>query len=229
MRAGKTLLVVLSVAATGAGAAISFRRDSSQVDTRPGALANPFGQRVEHRIVAGAAWARKIRGPLPAVASQPNQPQRVPASATAAILEPKAQAPETQPTFQKTFNPVGSLLEPIDGVAPGDDEPEASAGFAPLDEIGGLPAGASRTHKIADGDTLSKLAAHYLGSAERYLEIFDLNRDLLTSPDLLPIGASLKIPPRGGKPPASGPPRLRDVEPPLPMLDIRGGGPRASQ
>lgn len=50
------------------------------------------------------------------------------------------------------------------------------------------------THRIADGDTLSGLAQHYLGSSKRFLEIFTANRDRLASPDLLPIGVELRIP-----------------------------------
>jgi len=53
-----------------------------------------------------------------------------------------------------------------------------------------------RTHTIRDGDTLSYLAQHYLGSGQRHLEIFQANRDVLRHPDLLPIGVKLKIPPR---------------------------------
>lgn len=49
-------------------------------------------------------------------------------------------------------------------------------------------------HRIADGDTLSKLAQRYLGSSQRFLEIFTANRDRLTSPDVLPIGVELRIP-----------------------------------
>ena len=129
MRVGKKLVVVLSVLATGIGAAIFFRKDASQVDTRQGTLSNPFGQRVERRILAGAAWARKIGGPLPALPGRPPQPLRVPASATAAILEPKALTPEAPPIFQKTSPSVGALLEPIDGVLPDDEKPGAAVGF----------------------------------------------------------------------------------------------------
>jgi phage tail protein X len=52
-----------------------------------------------------------------------------------------------------------------------------------------------RTHKIADGDTLEILAERYLGSADRYAEIYEANRDVLPSSVLLPIGVQLKIPP----------------------------------
>lgn len=62
----------------------------------------------------------------------------------------------------------------------------------------GTADGPVRTHKIVDGDSLEALARRYLGNADRYLEIYEANRILLTSPQLLPIGAELKIPPRHG-------------------------------
>ncbi len=49
-------------------------------------------------------------------------------------------------------------------------------------------------HRIADGDTLSRLAHRYLGSSSRFREIFEANRDRLPSPDLLPIGVVIRIP-----------------------------------
>jgi nucleoid-associated protein YgaU len=51
-----------------------------------------------------------------------------------------------------------------------------------------------RTHKVRDGDTLSELARRYLGRRERFMEIFEANRDKLSTPDLLPIGKELRIP-----------------------------------
>jgi nucleoid-associated protein YgaU len=64
-----------------------------------------------------------------------------------------------------------------------------------------------RTHKIVDGDTLPLLAQRYLGSAARAREIYEANRDVLLDPELLPIGAELKIPPRGAHPEPTSPPR----------------------
>jgi len=54
----------------------------------------------------------------------------------------------------------------------------------------------SQTHVVADGDSLEKLAALYLSDPHRGKEIFELNRDILSDPNLLPIGAELKIPDR---------------------------------
>ncbi len=49
-------------------------------------------------------------------------------------------------------------------------------------------------HVVTNGDTLEKLAERYLNDAGRALEIFDLNRDQLSNPHLLPIGVELRIP-----------------------------------
>ncbi len=53
-----------------------------------------------------------------------------------------------------------------------------------------------RVHTIVDGDSLPGLAQRYLGGADRYLEIYQFNRRVLSNPDLLPIGTEIRIPPR---------------------------------
>lgn len=53
-------------------------------------------------------------------------------------------------------------------------------------------------HVIHNGDTLERLARRYLGDESRALEIFQLNRDVLNNPHILPIGVELRIPPRSG-------------------------------
>jgi nucleoid-associated protein YgaU len=117
----------------------------------------------------------------------------VPPAETAAIPE---QPPDNgPPAFQKSFNPVGALLAPIDSV-PIDEVDDVEAPSNTMAD-GGV-AGSPPVHRVRDGDTLSKLAERYLGRGDRYLEIFELNRDVLSSPNLLPIGAALKIPPRDG-------------------------------
>ena len=62
------------------------------------------------------------------------------------------------------------------------------------------------THKIIDGDSLALLAERYLGSASRASEIFAANRNVLSQPEILPIGVELKIP-RADRAPAQGIPQ----------------------
>ena len=55
-----------------------------------------------------------------------------------------------------------------------------------------------RTYTVRSGDNLSKIAERELGSSQRYLELFRLNRDVLDNPDDLTLGMKLKIPRSAG-------------------------------
>ncbi len=84
----------------------------------------------------------------------------------------------------------------------------ASVGLSRVASPIAVPAGSlvdlnvpEQTHKIVDGDTLQNLSQRYLGRPDRYLELYEYNRDLLKSPDVLPIGAELRIPSQVAMPP----------------------------
>jgi 2',3'-cyclic-nucleotide 2'-phosphodiesterase (5'-nucleotidase family) len=49
-------------------------------------------------------------------------------------------------------------------------------------------------YKVVKGDCLWKIAKKYLGNGTRYIEIYNLNKDILKSPDLIHIGQVLKVP-----------------------------------
>ena len=53
---------------------------------------------------------------------------------------------------------------------------------------------AEQTYTVNKGDTLSKIAKEFYGSANRWHEIFDANRDQISNPDLIKPGQVLKIP-----------------------------------
>ena len=50
------------------------------------------------------------------------------------------------------------------------------------------------TYTVKSGDSLSKIAKNFLGSASSYMEIFNLNTDILKNPNLIHPGQVLKIP-----------------------------------
>jgi hypothetical protein len=79
---------------------------------------------------------------------------------------------------------------------------KVEAGQAALSGIGAteaiLSAAQERSYIVQEGDSLERLAQRYLGDEGRAIEIFDLNREVLENPHLLPIGAELKIPLGGG-------------------------------
>jgi LysM repeat protein len=49
-------------------------------------------------------------------------------------------------------------------------------------------------YEVVAGDTLSKIAKHFLGDANRYQAIFELNTDQLKDPNQIRVGQKLKIP-----------------------------------
>jgi nucleoid-associated protein YgaU len=49
-------------------------------------------------------------------------------------------------------------------------------------------------HTVKSGDTLSAIAKKLLGSANRYMEIFNANKDQLSDPDKIKVGQKLVIP-----------------------------------
>ncbi len=49
-------------------------------------------------------------------------------------------------------------------------------------------------HKVVKGENLSVIAKKYFGNANKYMDIFNANKDILKNPDLIQIGQELKIP-----------------------------------
>jgi nucleoid-associated protein YgaU len=63
----------------------------------------------------------------------------------------------------------------------------AAAGGAPS-----TPAG--RTYTVQPGDSLSKISKQFYGDANKYMKIFEANKDKLSDPDKVRVGQELVIP-----------------------------------
>ncbi|WP_051232110.1 LysM peptidoglycan-binding domain-containing protein [Acidipropionibacterium thoenii] len=109
------------------------------------------------------------------------------------------------PGLDPAHLPVGSTIT-IPAVPPAGETPTA----LPSSGDGGRPAGEGPRVVVRRGDTLSGLALRHLGDAERWPEIWNLNRDRIADPDLIDIGWRLILPadrpgtPNGGSAPAPG-------------------------
>jgi len=55
------------------------------------------------------------------------------------------------------------------------------------------PTGGS-TYTVKQGDTLSRISKQYYGDANKYMRIFEANRDKLKDPDKIQVGQVLAIP-----------------------------------
>jgi nucleoid-associated protein YgaU len=227
MPAGKKWMAVALVLVIGVGSAFLFRKDASYSVSRQGGPDDfPFGEPVERRV---AGDAPRTRSATTVATERESQAWLIPNAATAAISE-AVPASEAEPTFERSLNPVGALLAPVGTMALDSeiskDEPPLGVLAIPVEDDVAAPI----EHRIIDGDTLASLAAQYLGTSDRSSEIFDLNRDVLTRPDLLPIGGVLKIPriaSEAEKPAGEAfVPGTPVLDPPLPIVPI---APRAAE
>jgi len=102
---------------------------------------------------------------------------------------------------------------------PAHNSPTVQYASKPAPAAGNSPAAAKATatamrkHTIAPGDTLSKIATAYYGTKSKAVvkAIYESNRSVLTSPDVLRAGVELALPPMDGRA-AIGP--SKSVSPP---------------
>ncbi|MEX0714914.1 MAG: LysM peptidoglycan-binding domain-containing protein, partial [Pirellulales bacterium] len=185
----KIALVSAVLLAGLVGATLFRRQPGSDVEPVAPAAAGPQDSRAERPSPAGAAPRALGRidlneqaGEMAPADASPHHP--------AAALDP-AWAPGDEPAEASEGAGRRPPFETSSWHGAGGDRSIARAGEPPA------AAGSSFRHTIRDGDTLSSIARLYLGSGERFLEIFEANRHRLASPDLLPIGVQLDIPPAG--------------------------------
>ena len=54
--------------------------------------------------------------------------------------------------------------------------------------------GGGQTYVVQSGDTLGKISRRFYGTTRRYMDIYNANRDVMSSPSQVEIGQELKIP-----------------------------------
>jgi|GEM_PF-3528888 len=116
------------------------------------------------------------RGPIPATSGDATR-LAIPASVSDA---PRAA------TTARRLDP--RVAEP----APRAAEPPAIRGGDRASTVETRPV--KRHHPLRDGDTLAAIALRYYGDAAWASRIFAANRDLLTDPEILPVGKRLVLP-----------------------------------
>ncbi len=71
---------------------------------------------------------------------------------------------------------------------------EGIAGGAGMEGAAGGAGKTERTYVVQSGHTLSKIAKQYYGDANKYMDIFNANKDKLSDPDKIQVGQELIIP-----------------------------------
>lgn len=81
---------------------------------------------------------------------------------------------------------------------PGDKRPDfgnvQSGGSSTAPKAAGPNENTQRTHTVKKGDTLSKIAKHYYGDADKWRAIYAANRDAIKDPDLIYPGQTITLP-----------------------------------
>ncbi len=203
--------IVLASCLLGAGiaGAMLFRHPSPPaLPPRPG---TPDGlvlrQENDSQVAPPPAMDRLTARIGPATPTASRAHQSVPSRPDFSPTNPGE--PPPPPALARSYPPLRERMIPPEDAFMGPDSPRTEGADASV-----------RTHKIVDGDTLADLAERYLGDADRYLEIYEANRDLLPSPGVLPIGVEIRMPARGEAGPSSQnrphEPGLVPVDPALP-------------
>jgi nucleoid-associated protein YgaU len=72
---------------------------------------------------------------------------------------------------------------------------QAPAAAAAAAAVGGATSTpAARTYTVQPGDNLSKISKQFYGDANKYMKIFEANKDKLADPDKVRVGIELVIP-----------------------------------
>jgi nucleoid-associated protein YgaU len=72
--------------------------------------------------------------------------------------------------------------------------PAAAAAASAAASASGGSGSTARTYTVQPGDSLSKISKQIHGDANKYMKIFDANKDKLSEPDKLRAGIQLVIP-----------------------------------
>jgi nucleoid-associated protein YgaU len=71
---------------------------------------------------------------------------------------------------------------------------QAPAAAAAAAAVGVAATPAARTYTVQPGDSLSKISKEFYGDANKYMKIFEANKDKLADPDKIKPGMDLLIP-----------------------------------
>ena len=96
---------------------------------------------------------------------------------------------DRQDTYATAMDSEPFLVDPAADM-PADAEPATYT----LPETELTTTAAPRTHQVAKGDTLYSLARRYYNNERRWKDIYEANRDRLSSPDSLRIDQVVVIP-----------------------------------
>lgn len=170
----------------------------------------PFRQYATHSAPPPAAMPLDLTLRQPDVTLQPSPPGDDSPAVGLDLVDERGESVSIQPAVFSRAAPAASRTgrPNLEDLGP---PPELPIVFSPANALpppaafvpqtGSSPRWSARQsrpkqYKLRDGDTLEDLAQRHLGTRTRAEEIYAANRDVLASPDLLPVGLTIVIPPK---------------------------------
>jgi nucleoid-associated protein YgaU len=86
------------------------------------------------------------------------------------------------------------LVDPTASDLIADIQAPAAAAAAAAAGATSAPSVGARTYTVQPGDNLSKISKQFYGDANKYMKIFEANKDKLSDPDKVKVGTELLIP-----------------------------------
>lgn len=192
MRQNTKILAAVAIVLLGGFAASTFFKKNGQSTRRRPKMPGNIQLEIPHSALQ--VPLRSDRSPAivrsPAIESDRSA---VSGSDTSEYARPgRLQSRITVPSMPDSYRTY--LREPS-GVPAQQDAPSTAGGVGRVSEKrrDSEPT-APRRHRIRDGDSLRRLAQTYLGQADRWIEIYRANRNVLTNPDVLPLNVDIVIP-----------------------------------
>jgi nucleoid-associated protein YgaU len=179
-----------TVAAAGGPSDVSLRSQEVRLEVSPLAESSPAVglEQLSLKIRKARDRPPAEEKPVPAALETLGSPPPL-GQMYESLLQPGGLPPESgkSPYMANTSKDAfAASLRALSVSAQSVDDRGGTDGFRPV----------LKQHRIVDGDTLDGLAQRYLGDAHRAEEIFELNRDQLRDPNILPVGRRLRIPHR---------------------------------
>ncbi len=205
MKLRTRVAMVCIVLLVGIVFAAPFRKSVPQTDSQQIAQSRPNEPFVPPLSIQYPASAR-LSAPMVGPSASGSSPINVPPNSED---QDTAVAPQRPPLrFSPASSAPSSSQTSLPEAAPADKRPanEATRRSVAMPEPTTPDRGSPRWHRVVYGDNLQQLAADYLGSRDHFLLIYEANRDVLSSPNILPIGAELRIPPAPARQPPERPP-----------------------
>jgi nucleoid-associated protein YgaU len=133
----------------------------------------------------------KLRGKYPKA--------KISATIDKKVVTLKGEAPDlgTKTKIMAEFNDLVKTDNTINQIAipkPAPAQPKAAAADPKVVAAQAPAAGGEKIHVVAKGESLSVIAKKYYGDGNKYMKIFDANKDQLKDPDKIQAGQKLRIP-----------------------------------